>query len=238
MIEILIGILGGLFIGSTGIGAGSLITPLLILSGTNPTIAVATGVVILAVAKSAGSVVHLRLGHQPEREGWIAIIAGVTGAMAVGLFVVQHERLIERAVGATVLLAVLAVIVTQRVSMRPSHTRNSILLALGSLVIGAVVALTSGGSGTLLVALLALTTQWETSRIAAVSNYYGAAIGITATLLNGWSGEVHWTLVLLVASGIVPGAALGALLSRHIPRQTFLRVFSVAGLAIGLKLLL
>ncbi|PYU98491.1 MAG: hypothetical protein DMG26_18545, partial [Acidobacteria bacterium] len=65
MFEFLIGVAGGLLIGSTGAGLGLLVTPLLILIGYSPSVAVGTGLAVSVVSKLAGTLMHDRLGHWP-----------------------------------------------------------------------------------------------------------------------------------------------------------------------------
>jgi len=67
MFEFLIGTAGGLLIGSTGAGLGLLVTPLLILLGYSPSVAVGTGLAVSVVSKLAGTLMHDRLGHWPGR---------------------------------------------------------------------------------------------------------------------------------------------------------------------------
>src|SRR5437899_5321242 len=86
----LIGLAGGVLIGATGAGAGSLLTPLLILAGYRPALAVGTGMGSLFVSKLVGSVAHRRLGHWPGRIGWLVIVGGFVG---VGLASAAFGRL-------------------------------------------------------------------------------------------------------------------------------------------------
>ena len=99
MFEFLIGTAGGLLIGSTGAGLGLLVTPLLILLGYSPSVAVGTGLAVSVVSKLAGTLMHVGRGYWPESQ--VAAIlnaedrtqAGPT-APAKGLFLmrVTYER--------------------------------------------------------------------------------------------------------------------------------------------------
>lgn len=81
MLEVLIGIVGGILIGATGAGAGLLISPLLILAGYRPAVAVGTGLGVLVAAKLVGSVAHYRLGHWPGRPAWLLLAGGAGGVV-------------------------------------------------------------------------------------------------------------------------------------------------------------
>src|SRR3954447_14851442 len=86
MREIFFGLLGGTLIGATGIGSGSLLTPLLILAGYRPAVAVSTGLATLIVSKLAGSIAHRSLGNWPGRQGWFVIAGGALGVAAASSF--------------------------------------------------------------------------------------------------------------------------------------------------------
>src|SRR5215468_6431483 len=83
MREIALGLLGGTLIGATGIGSGSLLTPLLILAGYKPSVAVSTGLATLIISKLAGSLAHRSLGNWPGRQGWFVVAGGVLGVAVV-----------------------------------------------------------------------------------------------------------------------------------------------------------
>jgi len=63
----LVGFVVGVLVGMTGIGSGSVMTPVLILAGVRPTVAVASDLVYAAITKGVGAVQHLRQGtvHLP-----------------------------------------------------------------------------------------------------------------------------------------------------------------------------
>ena len=87
MLEFWIGTAGGILIGSTGAGLGLLVTPLLILAGYSPAVAVGTGLGVSVVTKLVGAVVHDRLGHWPGREVWILLAGGAAGVAVAWCFV-------------------------------------------------------------------------------------------------------------------------------------------------------
>src|SRR5512132_3025005 len=87
MREVFFGLLGGTLIGATGIGSGSLLTPLLILAGYRPSVAVTTGLATLIVSKLTGSIAHRSLGNWPGHRAWFVIAGGVLGVLAVTLAV-------------------------------------------------------------------------------------------------------------------------------------------------------
>src|SRR5260370_12097117 len=94
MREIAFGLLGGTLIGATGIGSGSLLTPLLILAGYRPTVAVSTGLATLIVSKLAGSLAHRSQGNWPGRQGWFVVGGGILRVALLSL--IAHAGLSPR----------------------------------------------------------------------------------------------------------------------------------------------
>ncbi len=113
MREIAFGLLGGTLIGATGIGSGSLLTPLLILAGYRPSVAVTTGLATLIVSKLAGSLAHRSLGNWPGRRGWFVVAGGVLGVGVVSLIaragLSPSDLFIRRAVAISLFTTAVAV---------------------------------------------------------------------------------------------------------------------------------
>jgi uncharacterized membrane protein YfcA len=256
MLEILIGIAGGVLIGATGAGAGSLLTPLLILAGYRPALAIGTGMGSLFVSKLVGSVAHRRLGHWPGKIGWFVIAGGLVGVALASAAVAQWgqpggEMAMRRLVGGTLLIASAAATYVSRRQKTvveedveraalPSDDhatpRPWILLAVG-IAVAAIVSLTSAGSGSLLVTLLLVATSWRVPQLAAMSNVFGSVVG-ALTLGLQWKLHVFDPhLFGLVLAGVIPGVLFGVLLSRWISRQWLVWGVYILGIYLGVALL-
>jgi len=248
MIEVLVGIIGGLLIGSTGAGLGLLVTPLLILAGYSPSVAVGTGLAVSVVSKLAGALVHRELGHWPGRDVWILLGGGVAG-VAVAWVIVETALLprhfdvdvwLKRALAVMLFLAAAALLKMNRgqgVRLAARGRSRTLLLPIGAGV-GTLQALTSAGSGSLLVPLLASTTEWTVAEMAAVSNIFGCVIGILSVGMYLNMGHFDARLFLKVLLGLLPGVVGGGLLSRLISRGWFVRGIAAATTCVGLRLLL
>lgn len=247
MIEMLIGLACGVMIGATGAGIGSLLTPLLILAGYRPALAVGTGMGSLFVSKLIGSVAHRRLGHWPGRTGWFVIGGGLVGVAlawtAVGHFVLPGgDVALRRLVGGTLLIAsASATFVSQRQKSEgePSNLstpRPWLLVAVG-IAVAAIVSLTSAGSGSLLVTLLLVVTSWRVPELAAMSNVFGSVVGALTLGLHWKLHNFDPHLFGLVMAGVVPGVLLGVLLSRWISRQWLVWGVYILGIYLGVALL-
>ena len=111
------GLLGGFLVGLTGVGGGSLMTPLLVLVfGIAPSTAVGTDLLYAAITKASGVPVHARKGHIDWRAtGWLA--AGSLPAAALTLLALQHlhtskafEQLLKTSVGVALVVTALAIL--------------------------------------------------------------------------------------------------------------------------------
>ncbi len=256
MLEILIGIAGGVLIGATGAGTGSLLTPLLILAGYRPALAIGTGMGSLFVSKLVGSVAHRRLGHWPGKIGWFVIAGGFVGVALASAAVAEWgqpggEMAMRRLVGGTLLAASAAAtfvsrrrkgVVDEDVENAPlpsndqSMPRPWILLAVG-IAVAAIVSLTSAGSGSLLVTLLLVATSWRVPQLAATSNVFGSVVGAMSLGLHWKLHDFDPHLFGLVMAGVIPGVLIGVLLSRWISRQWLVWGVYILGIYLGVALL-
>ncbi|HEX9457864.1 MAG TPA: sulfite exporter TauE/SafE family protein [Thermoanaerobaculia bacterium] len=259
MLEILIGIAGGVLIGATGAGAGSLLTPLLILAGYRPALAIGTGMGSLFVSKLVGSVAHRRLGHWPGKIGWFVIAGGLVGVALASAAAAQWgqpggETALRRLVGGTLLIAsAAATYVSRRQKLAEKDVEKEvesaplpsddhptpqpwILLAVG-IAVAAVVSITSAGSGSLLVTFLLLATTWRVPQLAAMSNVFGSVVGALTLGLHWKLHDFDPHLFGLVMAGVIPGVLIGVLLSRWISRQWLVWGVYILGIYLGVALL-
>ena len=247
MIEFWIGAAGGILIGSTGAGLGLLVTPLLILAGYSPAIAVGTGLGVSVVTKLFGAIVHDRLGHWPGREVWILLAGGVVGVALAWCFasaVILPSQIdvgiwLKRALAVMLFLAAVAMLKIDRARGRRlvSNGKSRALLLPIGLGVGTLQALTSAGSGSLLTPLLASTTEWKVPQMAAVSNLFGALVGALSVGLYLQLGDFNTHLFGKVLVGLLPGVLAGSLLSRWISRNWFIRGIAAVTTVIGARLL-
>ena len=247
MLEFWIGTAGGILIGSTGAGLGLLVTPLLILAGYNPAVAVGTGLGVSVVSKLVGAVVHDRLGHWPGREVWVLLAGGAAG-VAIAWFLISavvvparidHDAWLKRALAVMLFLAAVTILQIDRARGRrlvAGGKSRALLLPIG-LGVGTLQAMTSAGSGSLLTPILASTTDWKVSQMAAVSNLFGALVGALSVGLYLKLGDFNTHLFGRVLLGLVPGVVLGSLMSRWISRYWFVRGIAAVSTMIGLRLL-
>ncbi|HEU4889576.1 MAG TPA: sulfite exporter TauE/SafE family protein [Thermoanaerobaculia bacterium] len=244
MIDLLIGCVAGIFIGATGIGAGSILTPLLILRGHDPLTAVTTGLLALIAARTVGSLQHVLSGHWPANHGSRVLIGGVAGA-GLGFVIVQqmivHATLFESALRMTLGVVLLSIGLTGFVSgilRKRVPAAGGGLIALAAVGTGTAVAATSAGSGTLLGVLVFPVTDWRVHEFSAVSNVFGLFAGLIGIAAYSRFGRFNPSLLGYVMAGSVIGIMVGVLASRRIQRTHFAIALRVLTIVLGLALIM
>ena len=244
MIDFLIGCVAGIFIGATGIGAGSILTPLLILRGHDPLTAVTTGLLALIAARTVGSLQHIFSGHWPARHGLRVLIGGVAGA-GLGFVIVRqmvaNTALIESALRMTLGVVLLSISLTGLVSgilRKRLPAAGGGLIALAAVGTGTAVATTSAGSGTLLGVLVFPATDWRVHEFSAVSNVFGLIAGVIGIAAYSRFDRFDPSLLGSVMAGSVMGIVMGVLASRRIQRDHFAIALRVLTIVLGLALIM
>ena len=237
----------GFMIGLTSMGGAALMTPFLILGGgLTPAIAVGTDLIYGAVTKWFGSLVHWRQGNIDVKLA-LRLACGSVPAGALGVLTVAYLQRHNVAVdtylrrGLGVMLTLVAIIILIRafipVSEKREQTRaqGPLTIALGA-VVGFAVGLTSIGSGSLMLPVLALLYGLPMARLVGTDVFH-AAILVSATGLLHWgAGNVNWGLVPWLLMGSLPGVWMGSRLAAFLP-QKMLRVgLALTLLATGVRL--
>ena len=264
---ILSGLIIGAIIGLTGVGGGSLMTPLLIMGfGVNPAIAVGTDLLFAAATKLGGTV---RLARE-RLIAWRAVGLLSVGSLPAALLtmaVLQHlgpssaetEQLIRQVLGVALLLTALATLHNVLASQRKKNavlanngpagaadladTANATpahwaLPVLFGALIGSVVTLTSVGAGAIgVTALLILFPRLAIQRIIAVDLAYAVPLTLFAGLGHASLGQVDWHLLGLLLCGSLPGIWLGSRLLKSLNPQVTRTLLSTLLATIGIKLL-
>jgi uncharacterized protein len=221
----------GILVGLTGIGGGSLMTPLLLLViGTQPVVAVGTDIAYGALTKTVGGWQHLRSGTVDLGVSlWLAI-GSVPGSIA-GVVAVESlpsppdEALLWGVAGA---LTVVAFVTLGRALFMPrvgERERESVPLgartkavAIGlGLVLGFILGVTSVGSGALIGLALILVFRLTPHRVVGTDVFHAAVLLWAAGLAHVVAGNVDYGLMGNILIGSVPGVIVGERLARSVP---------------------
>ena len=245
----------GLLVGMTGIGGGSLMTPLLILVfGVKPVTAVGTDLAYGAVTKTVGGWRHLRQGTVDMKlSTWMAL--GSVPAAIGGVYVLD---VLERAHGEDfdeLLITLLAIALlftgvmtlARALFLKKLHgrerdsvemTTRSKLCAVGlGCVVGFVLGVTSAGSGALIAVGLILLFQLVPTRVVGTDVFHAAVLLWAATAAHLVAGNVDFGLAGTILLGSVPGVWLGSGLSVRVPTAALRTTLAIVLLGSGLGLL-
>jgi uncharacterized membrane protein YfcA len=223
----------GFLVGLTGVGGGSLMTPLLVLLfGIHPATAVGTDLLYAAVTKSVGTLVH-GLGRSVDWKlvGRLAI-GSVPTTLATGLLLYAlgggragSSHLISVVLGIALLLTagalfgrgwMLAKLGPRLPPDGPKHA--AALTVLTGAILGVLVTLTSVGAGALgVTALILLYPRMPASRIVGSDIAHAVPLTLLAGSLHWLSGSVDWPLLGSLLSGSIPGIIVGSLIAVRVP---------------------
>lgn len=247
--QALAGLLVGTIVGLTGVGGGSLMTPMLMLFfHVHPVTAVGTDLLQAAVTKACGTVVHSRA----QRIEWriVGLLAAGSVPAALAALVLVHRvpalgsaRIVTLTLGATLLLTAAALVLWPRLLRatdqgRPAGAaRTSITLATGA-VLGVLVSISSVGAGALgITALYFLYPGLIAVRIVAVDIAHAVPLTLVAGLGHWLLGSVDVRLLASLLSGSLPGIYLGSHLAGHVPERLLRLLLAVTLVLVGCRLL-
>lgn len=253
-----VGLVVGILTGLSGVGGGSLVTPLLVLAmGVKPIVAVGTDLLYSVPTKLLGAVVHHRQGTVNWRLVRYLVTGGLPGAV-VGLVVLGYmERhmgaaavntALKHGLGIMLILVSVAIVIKPLLSLRSKKSgvrettdwsRASIarIVTLGALV-GFLVSLTSIGSGSLTMPLLFfLVPGLGLRRLVGSDVAFSAILIPVATAGHLQVGHVDFGLAVSLMIGSLPGVYIGSRLCARVP-DTWLRpALAVTLLFAGAKLI-
>ena len=250
----LAGFLVGALVGLTGVGGGSLMTPLLVLLfGFHPATAVGTDLLYASVTKTVGTAVH----GSRQTVDW-AIVRGLASgsvpasivtliAMSqIGVSGAASSLALNLLLGAALLVTSIAVFFRPLILRWAGHhietkeerrvKRRTVLLGV---TLGVLVSITSVGAGALgTTALLILYPRLPVSRIAGSDIAHAVPLTLIAGIGHWLMGSVDFILMLALLVGSIPGIILGSLLATRASDAVLRPVLAVTLLVVSVRLLL
>ncbi len=256
---IISGLLVGVLVGLTGVGGGSLMTPLLVfLFNFNPAVAVGTDLLFAALTKTVGTWVHHDTHSSVDWKIVRQLAYGSLPAAILTILFLRHldqtskdvSGIITYSLGVALILTSIAVLIRsylQRHAPPPSKESNVgrfgdkqlPYTVFTGFVLGALVTLSSVGAGALgTVALFFLYPRLPTVKI--VGTDLAHAIPLTALAgLGHWAlGNVNFALLGSLLIGSLPGIWVGSHLSARIPDKILRPALASVLLLIGFKFVL
>src|SRR5215469_18939925 len=237
---VLFGLGIGVLVGMTGMGGGSLMTPLLILIfGIQPTTAIGTDIFYSAVTKTVGGWRHFRMKTvNMELVRWLA--TGSVPAAVAGVALVSYvqgqvgedrlNELVYAVLGGTLLMVgvitltralILRNLIEERDRFEVERRHKVAAIVIGATT-GFVIGITSAGSGTVIAILLIAVYRLAPKKVVGTDVFHAAVLLWAAGIAHWVGGNVDFTLAANILIGSIPGVVIGAALSDKAP-QGFIR---------------
>lgn len=242
----------GAIVGMTGVGGGSLMTPLLIsVFKLNPAVAIGTDLWFAAVTKTSGAIAHQRHGHVDARITKLLLAGSIPAAVAtIGL---MHATGITKAWSGTLTTALgIALLLTAltvayrgawlKVGLKleqwlPEHRKPALTVASGALL-GVLVSLSSIGAGAIGATLiLLLYPRLPAQRLVGTDIAHAVPLTLVAGIGHATLGNVDWLLLATLLVGSLPGIWVGARLTKALPEKIVRVLLAASLVTAGLKVI-
>jgi uncharacterized membrane protein YfcA len=242
------GLLGGFLVGVTGVGGGSLMTPLLVMVfGIPPSTAVGTDLLYAAATKASGVWVHSR----KDNVDWKAVRLLILGSAPATLLTLvllrefqslhSYDGFFRYGLGIALVLTAVALMCGLRgkpCTLQPADAPRppGLTIALGALI-GMLVTISSVGAGAVGTAvLIALYPKMPISRIVGTDIAHAVPLTLLAGLGHLSLGHVNAGLLVNLLLGSIPGIWLGSHLNAHIPEKLSRPLLATLLLLVSAKL--
>ena len=243
----------GFLVGMTGVGGGSLMTPLLILLfQVHPVTAVGTDLIYASVTKTGGSLVHgfnrtidwrivrrLAMGSLP------ASVLTMTLLWALKIDQGAYSALVTKSLGVALIATAAALLFrkrllatySQRIGVLSEDQTRSYTIVTG-VILGVLVTISSVGAGALgVTALLLLYPELPVVRIAGSDIAHAVPLTLIAGMGHLVSGGVDTTVLISLLCGSLPGIMLASLFAPRLPDFALRIVLAVTLVVVAIRLL-
>ena len=253
LLHILAGAGVGFAIGLTGVGGGSLMTPILLLFGYPAPVAIGTDLLYAAITKAGGAVTH----HRQRNVDWK--IVGVLAAGSIPVSILLHALFLDRGFQESpefeqlltfslgIMLITTAIILIFRDYLRKSaiedrpemmmsalHRHRSGMTWFMGLLLGACVTLSSVGAGAFGAAILmVIYSRTPAARIIGTDIAHAVPLTFIAGLGYFFSGYVDMSLLASLLIGSLPAIHIGSRVSNRVPDKVLQRILTLLLLSLG-----
>ncbi|KKK38471.1 membrane protein [Mesobacillus campisalis] len=249
---IVMGLLIGFMVGLTGVGGAALLTPILVLLGINPAIAVGTDLAYNSVTKFFGSIQHWRQKTINFKLMKYLAIGSIPSAI-VAVFMLQlfdsffnnQEEIIKHALGYVLILVALTTLFktfhkekfeSNSLQMKPLKEKKGLTIAVGA-VLGFIVGLTSIGSGSMFALAMLYLYRLKASELVGTDIAHAFFLVTAAGIMHAGIGNVDFMLMFNLLVGSVPGVLIGSSLSAKVPAKPLRTIMALMILISGFKLI-
>ncbi|KZX63754.1 hypothetical protein A3724_05885 [Alcanivorax sp. HI0033] len=247
------GALVGFAVGLTGVGGGSLMTPLLLLFGFPPQVAIGTDLLYAAITKSSGMVMHARRGNVDwtilKRMAAGSIPAALLTATALWLLASDagdYAPLLTTALGITLIVTALVLLFKHRLQALAKPQSASIMgsvqqragawTVVMGILLGVFVTLSSVGAGAIGTAvLLILYPALAPVKVVGTDLAHAVPLTLVAGLGHLALGHVDPGLLLALLMGSLPAIYIGTHVGHRVPGHIMHPLLVTVLLALGVK---
>lgn len=238
----------GFTVGVTGVGGGSIMTPLLLAFGFPLHVAIGTDLLYAAVTKAGGAVSHGLRGNVDWRLA-LLLAMGSIPATVITVYLLHrfgtpdaYGVLLSSVLG-FMLICTSAVVIfrsrLQRLAVGRVNNAPRWILPLFGLFLGVAVTLSSVGAGAITAALLLiLYPAFRGVRIVGTDIAHAVPLTLVAGLGHWYLGHVDLVLLGCLLVGSLPAIAVGARFSNILPERVIQPMLAVILFAVGVKLAL
>jgi uncharacterized protein len=249
---IIMGLFIGFMVGLTGVGGAALLTPVLVLLGISPAIAVGTDLAYNSITKFFGSVQHWRQKTINFRlMKYLAIGSIPSAVIAVGLlhlfdsFFDNQEQVIKHALGYVLILVALTTLFKtfmkekfewNSLQLKPLEEKRGLTITIG-VILGFIVGLTSIGSGSLFAIAMLYLYRLRPSELVGTDLAHAFFLVSAAGIMHAGIGNVDYLLTINLLLGSIPGVLIGSTLSSKFPAKPLRAIVAIMILISGFKLI-
>lgn len=250
---IISGFLVGLLVGLTGVGGGSLMTPLLTLVfGINPSVAVGTDLAFAAVTKSAGTFTHrLRKTVHWDIVKLLclgAIPAAILSTIALKIFgAINNDlgQIIRYSIAGAICLTIISLVFKEKmlawINAHPEKQLKGLQLkvvtVLSGFILGILVTISSIGAGAIGATIIVmLYPHLKSAEVAGTDIAYAVPLTAIAAMGHWWLGSLNWVLLGSLLIGSLPGITIGSWAARCVPERILRGLLTLTLAAVAIKL--
>lgn len=245
----------GTLVGLTGVGGGSLMTPLLtLLFGVSPSVAVGTDLAFASITKSAGTLTHRLRGtvewHVVRLLCYGALPAALLSTLGLKYFGALDKeigQIIRYSIAGSVFLTVIAILYRSKlvawINAHPERQLQGTRLAAATITAGAIlgvlVTISSIGAGAIGATILVLLyPKMPAAHVAGTDIAYAVPLTAIAAFGHWYLGSIDWVLLGSLLIGSLPGITLGSLAAKAVPEKLLRGILATTLTLVACKLVM
>lgn len=244
----------GFTVGLTGVGGGSLMTPLLLVFGFPPQVAIGTDLLYASITKGGGALLHAK----EQRVHWDILFVLSAGSLPAAILTVlwlsaygtnfaAYESIFTVSLGIMLIATACMLVFRQRLFahanaenrhpyLRQLQEKSKLLTFVAGIVLGVVITLTSVGAGVIGTAvLLVLYPMLTANDVVGTELAHAVPLTFIAGMGHFWLGHIDFDLLYALLIGSLPATYLGVTAGKHMPERILRSCLIVILISAGVK---